>query len=150
VQSDADVKGGMAGKMANIVKEMVTNTAVNFDGTPKRQVLIMDEVDGMSSGDRGGVADLMHTIKVCCPCVRAVHFRGGWLTCCIQISKIPIICICNDAWSQKLRSLKNYCLELKFARPTKQMIRGRMMKIAEAEGLLVRQHFIHACASSPF
>ena len=65
-QSDADVKGGMGGKMANIVKEMVTNTAVNFDGTPKRQVLIMDEVDGMSSGDRGGVADLIDTIKVCC------------------------------------------------------------------------------------
>ena len=56
----------MGGKMANIVKEMVTNTAVNFDGTPKRQVLIMDEVDGMSSGDRGGVADLIDTIKVCC------------------------------------------------------------------------------------
>ena len=61
--------------------------------------------------------------------------------CCSQVSKIPIICICNDAWSQKLRSLKNHCLELKFARPTKQMIRGRMMKIAQQEGLEVCPHF---------
>lgn len=68
VQADSDVKGGLSGKISNVVKEMVTNAAVNFDGTPKRQVLIMDEVDGMSSGDRGGVADLINSIKVstCC------------------------------------------------------------------------------------
>ena len=35
----------------------------------------MDEVDGMSSGDRGGMQELV-----------------GY----IQKSKIPIICICND------------------------------------------------------
>lgn len=29
----------------------------------KRQVLIMDEVDGMSSGDRGGMAELILLIK---------------------------------------------------------------------------------------
>jgi hypothetical protein len=46
----------------------------------------MDEVDGMSGGDRGGVADLMATIAR---------------------SKIPIICICNDKYNQKLRSLRN-------------------------------------------
>lgn len=54
------------------------------------------------------------------------------------MSKIPIICICNDAWSQKIRSLKNYCLELTFHKPTKQQIRGRMLAIAEKEGLKVR------------
>lgn len=29
----------------------------------KRQLLIMDEVDGMSSGDRGGMAELIQLIK---------------------------------------------------------------------------------------
>lgn len=65
----------------------------------RKAVLIMDEVDGMSAGDRGGVADLIASIKV---------------------SKIPIICICNDRYSQKLRSLVNYCLPLNFRKPTKQ------------------------------
>jgi replication factor C subunit 1 len=46
----------------------------------------MDEVDGMSGGDRGGVQDLLATIAK---------------------SKIPIICICNDKYNQKLRSLRN-------------------------------------------
>lgn len=66
-----------------------------------KSVLIMDEVDGMSAGDRGGVADLIASIK---------------------ISKIPIICICNDRYSQKLKSLLNYCLVLTFRKPTKQQV----------------------------
>ena len=61
----------------------------------------MDEVDGMSAGDRGGIADLIASIK---------------------ISKIPIICICNDRYSQKLKSLVNYCLLLSFRKPTKQQV----------------------------
>jgi hypothetical protein len=47
--------------------------------------LIMDEVDGMSGGDRGGIAEIIDMIKK---------------------TRTPIICICNDAWSQKIKSLK--------------------------------------------
>lgn len=61
----------------------------------------MDEVDGMSAGDRGGIADLIASIK---------------------ISKIPIICICNDRYSQKLKSLVNYCSDLRFRKPRKQEV----------------------------
>jgi hypothetical protein len=44
-------------------------------------------------GDRGGVGDLVATIKS---------------------SKVPIICICNDKYSQKLKPLKAHVLELDF------------------------------------
>jgi replication factor C subunit 1 len=44
----------------------------------------MDEVDGMGAGDRAGMAELIKLIKT---------------------SKIPIVCICNDRSSQKVRSL---------------------------------------------
>ena len=64
VQAESDVKTGLNGKCANMVKEMVTNCAVSFDGIVKKQALIMDEVDGMSGGDRGGVQDLINSIKV--------------------------------------------------------------------------------------
>ena len=77
---------------------MIDNTAVRFDGKASRIALIMDEVDGMSGGDRGGVADLIDSIK---------H------------SKIPIIAICNDRYCQKLKSLLNHVQEFKFSRPTK-------------------------------
>lgn len=55
--------------------------------------LIMDEVDGMSGGDRGGVSELIQSI---------------------HRSKVPIICICNDKYNQKLRSLRNHTLELDY------------------------------------
>lgn len=69
----------------------------------------MDEVDGMSAGDRGGVADLIASIK---------------------ISKIPIICICNDRYSQKLKSLMNYCLQINFQKPTKQQVHANYLSIS--------------------
>ena len=43
----------------------------------RKTVLIMDEVDGMSGGDQGGIADLIISIKS---------------------SHIPIICLCNDKY----------------------------------------------------
>ena len=66
-----------------------------------RAALIMDEVDGMSGGDRGGVSDLIDSIKS---------------------SRVPIICICNDRYSQKLKSLLNHVLPLNYRKPTKQQV----------------------------
>lgn len=53
----------------------------------------MDEVDGVGAGDRGGLQALIQVIKD---------------------SKVPIICICNDRQSMKIKSLANYCYDLKF------------------------------------
>lgn len=78
-------------------------------GGCRKSVLIMDEVDGMSGGDRGGVADLISSIKS---------------------SHIPIICICNDKYSQKLKSLINYCLPLAYRKPTKQQVQFKHQKLS--------------------
>lgn len=89
-------------------------------GKKSKKVLIMDEVDGMSSGDRGGSTELLDIIK-----------KTG----------IPIICICNDRTAPKMKSLANYCLDLKFRRylllirPTAQQLEKRMGVIAAKEGL---------------
>lgn len=125
----------MNGRSENMVKEMVTNAAMSFGKGAKRQVLIMDEVDGMSAGDRGGVLDLIQSIKVCKSFFYLSLMRGS-NNFVYKISKVPIICICNDAWCQKLRSLKDmHCLHIAFHKPTKQQIRVRMMNIASREGL---------------
>ncbi|XP_030960551.1 replication factor C subunit 1-like isoform X2 [Quercus lobata] len=120
-KADAKIEKGIGGSNANSIKELVSNEAlsVNMDRSKHpKTVLIMDEVDGMSAGDRGGIADLIASIK---------------------ISKIPIICICNDRYSQKLKSLVNYCLLLSFRKPTKQQMAKRLMQVATAEGLQVNQ-----------
>lgn len=53
----------------------------------------MDEVDGMSGSDKGGNKCLIDMIKM---------------------TKVPIVCICNDRSNQKIRSLANHCLDIKF------------------------------------
>lgn len=84
---------------------------------PKKHVLIMDEVDGMAGNeDRGGMQELIALIKN---------------------TKIPVICMCNDRNSQKIRSLANYCFDLRFQRPRVEQIKGAMMSIAFKEGLRI-------------
>ncbi|KAF9684818.1 hypothetical protein SADUNF_Sadunf04G0158200 [Salix dunnii] len=120
-KADAKIFKGISGSNANCIKELISNEALGFDMDRSKHlktVLIMDEVDGMSAGDRGGVADLIASIK---------------------ISKIPIICICNDRYSQKLKSLVNYCLLLSFRKPTKQQMSKRLIQVANAEGLKVNE-----------
>jgi replication factor C subunit 1 len=81
----------------------------------------MDEVDGMSAGDRGGSAALIQIIKS---------------------SKIPIICICNERSSPKIRSLANHCLDLRVRRPTAQQVENRISAIAKLEGLSVESNVV--------
>ncbi len=91
--------------------------SAHMDNSRKR-VLVMDEVDGMAGNeDRGGMQELIGLIKS---------------------SKIPIICICNDRQHQKVRSLANYCYDLKFSKPRVEQIRGAMMSICFKEGLKIK------------
>jgi len=128
-KSDSKVGKGVGGKLSNMIREMSTNSAISFTsskgaGVPKkRHCLIMDEVDGMAGGDRGGVADLILTIKS---------------------SKVPIICICNDKYSQKLKSLRNHTVELDFNKPTAAMISKRLRMICQAEGLHMNEQTMNA------
>lgn len=41
----------------------------------------------------------------------------------IKRTKVPIICICNDRQSPKIRSLANYCFDLRFQRPRVEQIK---------------------------
>ena len=73
----------------------VTNPLATAIGglSSKKSVIIMDEVDGVGAGDRGGMNALIQIIKA---------------------TKTPVICICNDRMNKKLASLVNYCYDLKF------------------------------------
>jgi replication factor C subunit 1 len=82
-----------------------------------RTCLIMDEVDGMSGGDRGGVGAINVLIRktkvrgVCCQCA-----CGRACCSCPHSAQVPIICICNDAKSPKMKPLESTCAQLKFTR----------------------------------
>ncbi|OAD03233.1 hypothetical protein MUCCIDRAFT_110087 [Mucor lusitanicus CBS 277.49] len=93
----------------------------------KKVVLIMDEVDGMSAGDRGGAAELAQLIRK---------------------SKIPVICICNDSRSPKVTPLLRVCYEAKFRRTPAAQIRSRILTIAYKEGLQLQPNAVDELVDS--
>jgi replication factor C subunit 1 len=81
----------------------------------KRHIcLIMDEVDGMSSGDRGGLSQMAAMCKT---------------------TEVPIILICNDKTSMKMRVFDKVCYDMTFRRPDANTLRTRIMGIAKNEGI---------------
>lgn len=80
----------------------------------KKIVLIMDEVDGMSAGDRGGVGALA---KVC------------------KKTEIPLILICNDRRLPKMKPFDHVTYDIPFRRPTVDQVRSRVATICAREGL---------------
>lgn len=78
----------------------------------KKFCLIMDEVDGMSSGDHGG---------------------AGALSAFCKITKMPMILICNDKSLPKMRTFDRVTYDLPFRRPTETEVKARLMTIAHRE-----------------
>jgi replication factor C subunit 1 len=84
-------------------------------GLVRRQLVVMDEVDGMSGSDRGGIGALSR------------YIRSG--------PSRPIICITNEKTSPKMRPLLSTCLDVQFSRPTKTVIAKALAAIAQKEGI---------------
>lgn len=82
------------------------------DAHGKRFVIIMDEVDGMSGGDRGGV---------------------GQLAAFCRKTSTPMILICNERNLPKMRPFDRVCLDVPFRRPDANSIKARLMTIAVRE-----------------
>lgn len=118
------------------VREVINNSSLSGFFKPagaatskvaKKQCIIMDECDGMSAGDRGGMAELIQLIKK---------------------TKVPIICACNDRSSPKVRSLTNYCMDLRFRKPEARQIVPRLTEICRQEGLSVGLNTIEELVAS--
>ncbi len=93
------------------------------DANKKNIVLIMDEVDGMSAGDRGGVGALA---KLC------------------KKTDIPLILICNERKLPKMKPFDFVTYDIAFRRPTVDQIRSRIATICLREGLKLPGQVIDA------
>jgi replication factor C subunit 1 len=84
------------------------------DSGKRNLVLIMDEVDGMSAGDRGGV---------------------GAVAAIVKKTNIPIILICNERRLPKMKPFDHVTFDIPFRRPTVEQIRARLSTICFREGI---------------
>ena len=79
-----------------------------------KTIYIIDEVDGMSVSDKGGIAELGRAIEK---------------------TRVPVICICNDRQSKQARALVKHCLDLHFESISPDLITKRLTDIARIEKL---------------
>ncbi|KAI1388893.1 replication factor RFC1 C terminal domain-containing protein [Hypoxylon trugodes] len=114
------------------VSEVMNNTSLNgyfaedgkkVDEGKKKIVLVMDEVDGMSAGDRGGVGALA---KFC------------------KKTEVPLILICNERKLPKMKPFDFVTFDIKFQRPTVDQIRSRMMTVCHREGMKLSPQVLDA------
>ena len=103
-------------------------TLSSCEESNSKNLIIMDEIDGMAGNeDRGGISALIDIIKK---------------------TKIPIICICNDHQSQKLKSLIKSCYDLKFSKPDKRQISKRLIEICKMENFDVESNAVEYLCES--
>ena len=84
----------------------------SLKGNSNLHCLIFDEIDGMSTGDRGGLQALVKLVDK---------------------TSIPVICICNDRNDKKLQTLANHSVDIKFTKPTPEDVSDRLRFIADQE-----------------
>lgn len=118
------VESGLRGVLStNSLHGYFAGDGKSVEGSKKKMVLIMDEVDGMSAGDRGGV---------------------GALAAVCKKSEVPLILICNDRRLPKMKPFDYVTFDLPFRRPTVDQVRSRIMTIAFREGLKMPAPVVNA------
>ena len=118
------IEDGLRGVLStNSLHGYFAGDGKQVEGSRKKLVLIMDEVDGMSAGDRGGV---------------------GALAAVCKKTEVPMILICNDRKLPKMKPFDYVTYDLPFRRPTVDQVRSRVMTIAYREGLKLPPTVVNA------
>ena len=91
----------------------------------KGKILLMDEVDGVTGTDIGGVPELIRIL---------------------QKTKFPIIMTCNDVWQSKLSPLRIKCKLVEMKLIPVEKISYLLQKVAENEGINENIYFLNQIA----
>jgi replication factor C subunit 1 len=88
-------------------------TKKTFDG--QENAIVFSDIDS-SGGDYGFISTL---------------------TECIKETQIPIICICDDRYSQNIKPILNYCLDFKLVKPKYDEIYRLIYKVVTTEQIKI-------------
>lgn len=111
--------------MESISKQNMSNHNVMslFKKEKKNIVIIMDEIDGMSSGEKSGIGNLIKLI-------RAKKTKKQKLE---ESINNPIICIGNSKIDKKIKELMKVCPNYNILKPTNNQIRNIIKKYYDNE-----------------
>jgi hypothetical protein len=98
----------------NITKQNMSdyNVLSLFKVKPKNIAILMDEIDGMNNGDKGGINALIKLI-------RPKKTKKQKLE---EVSNNPIICISNYHFDKKIKELMKMCILIEIKKPTSDQI----------------------------
>lgn len=84
-----------------------------FEQTPRKLVIVMDEIDGMNTGDKGGITSLIKLIR---PKKTKKQKMEDYTT-------NPIICIGNYEMDKKIKEIMKVCHTIELVAPTHSQMR---------------------------
>jgi replication factor C subunit 1 len=87
-----DIDEGRSKEYINSYIKPLTKIKKTFNG--QENALVVSDID--SGGENGFISGLIE---------------------CIKETQIPIICICNDKYSQSIKPILNYCFDIKMTKP---------------------------------
>ncbi|KAL0233418.1 hypothetical protein PCE1_001933 [Barthelona sp. PCE] len=116
-QIQALFSGGLnAGSVTHILEEGSKTKKSEDTVRSRKRLILMDEVDGMSTGDRGGLQEVLRQAKN---------------------STVPIALIANDMSSSKMRTAAPKVYHLKFRKPGVGIVAKRLKAICARENVVI-------------
>ena len=94
-----------------------------FTRERKKIVIVMDDIDGMNNGDKGGINSL---IKIIRPKKTKKQKQE-------ELSMNPIICIGNNQIDKKIKELVSQCKSISLNTPTQQQIKELLKKSIDSK-----------------
>lgn len=91
----------------------------------RRKIILLDEVDSIGGGDRGGVGAIVSLIKE---------------------SSYPVVLIASNPWTQKLRPLRQYCNLVEFKRLSTTDVMKKLQQISNTEKIRIDIHRLNEIA----
>ncbi len=92
----------------------------------RKRIILLDELDGLiGNADKGGVKAITNIIKT---------------------ARCPIVLIANNAYDPRFRTLRSYCLLVKFKNPNLKSIAKRLKHICTHEGIQAEENALEFLA----
>jgi DNA polymerase III delta prime subunit len=118
--------------------DSITNNAISTNnvidlmrGIVKHKVIVMDEIDGMNNGDKGGITSLIKLIRPKKTKKQKNEIKTGF----------PVICIGNYYSDKKIRELMKVCHVFELKRPTNEQITN-LFRLRQGSDTVVTEEVI--------
>jgi DNA polymerase III delta prime subunit len=123
-----------ASVIEDITKHNMSNQNVlsMFNKIIKKKVIVMDEIDGMNNGDKGGINSLIKLIR---PKKTKKQQKENY-------SLNPIICISNYKVDKKIKELIKVCNSFELTTPTDDQMSIIINLLLPTQSVIVKQQII--------